>query len=58
MGGGSSGGPRFVSFDRHTGFGTVVGDNSHGYIPGKRYLVGPQFSTTITRPLFERAQHS
>ncbi|WP_433231424.1 trypsin-like serine peptidase [Micromonospora sp. CA-248260] len=58
MGGGSSGGPRFATLDRRTGLGIVVGDNSHGYLPEKRYLVGPQFSTAITRPLFERAQHS
>ncbi|WP_433688387.1 hypothetical protein ACQP0I_07675 [Micromonospora carbonacea] len=58
MGGGSSGGPRFANFDRHTGLGVVVGDNSHGWLPGKRYLVGPQFTREITRPPFHRAQHS
>jgi V8-like Glu-specific endopeptidase len=56
MGGGSSGGPRMTNFDVRTGLGTVVGDNSWGYNPGKRYLVGPQFTTAITRPLFDTAQ--
>ncbi|WP_096761592.1 MULTISPECIES: serine protease [unclassified Micromonospora] len=58
MGGGSSGGPRFADFDPRTGLGVVVGDNSHGWLPGKRYLVGPQFTTAITQPVFHRAQHS
>ncbi|GIE78465.1 peptidase [Actinoplanes philippinensis] len=58
MGGGSSGGPRMTDFEVRTGLGTVVGDNSWGYTPGRRHLVGPQFTTAITRPLFETAQHS
>lgn len=58
MGGGSSGGPRIAGFDTRTGLGTVVGDNSWGYTPdGTRYLVGPQFTSAITRPVFEAAQH-
>jgi hypothetical protein len=68
MGGGSSGGPRLRDFDPKTGLGTVVGDNTHaGFFAadGKpcepdagctRYLVGPQFSTKVTKPLFEAAQ--
>ncbi|HEY2061482.1 MAG TPA: hypothetical protein VGH57_24140 [Amycolatopsis sp.] len=70
MGGGSSGGPRLRDFDSGTGLGTVVGDNTHaGFFDaaGKvcpsgatenctRNLVGPQFSTAITQPLYERAQ--
>lgn len=58
MGGGASGGPRIADFDARTGLGVVVGDNSHGYSAGHRYLVGPQFTSAITRPLFERAQQS
>ncbi|WP_031470792.1 trypsin-like serine peptidase [Sciscionella sediminilitoris] len=72
MGGGSSGGPRIAELDPETGHGVVVGDNEKaGFFDqaGKacptgrtehctRYLVGPQFSTAITEPLFERAQHA
>ncbi|MFC0549068.1 trypsin-like serine peptidase [Kutzneria chonburiensis] len=71
MGGGSSGGPRIADF--HHGIGTVVGDNTQGgyFMTGTdkvcttpdhtgctRHLVGPQFSSTITKPLYERAQHA
>ncbi|WIX79089.1 hypothetical protein QRX50_48535 [Amycolatopsis carbonis] len=72
MGGGSSGGPRVRDFDATTGVGTVVGDNTHaGFFDATgtpcalgstdgctRYLVGPQFSTAVTKPLFEAAQHA
>ncbi|MFI5609566.1 trypsin-like serine peptidase [Amycolatopsis sp. NPDC051903] len=70
MGGGSSGGPRLRDFDPATGLGTVVGDNTHaGFFDasGKpctsadgctRYLVGPQFSEAVTKPLYEAAQHA
>jgi hypothetical protein len=71
MGGGSSGGPRMADF--HHGIGTVVGNNTQGgyFTTGTdnacttpdhtgctRHLVGPQFSSTITKPLYERAQHA
>ena len=71
MGGGSSGGPRIADF--HHGIGTVVGDNTQGgyFVTGTdnvcttpdhagctRHLVGPQFSSKITKPLYERAQHA
>ncbi|MBN9744482.1 hypothetical protein DMP23_25965 [Amycolatopsis sp. A1MSW2902] len=68
MGGGSSGGPRLRDFNPSTGLGTVVGDNTHaGFFAadGKpcerdagctRYLVGPQFSGKVTKPLYEVAQ--
>ncbi|MFJ9007996.1 trypsin-like serine peptidase [Streptomyces canus] len=72
MGGGSSGGPRMAAFDPATGLGTVVGDNTHsafftpagGVCDGSddpacsRYLVGPQFTSAITRPLYQAAQHA
>ncbi|MGW4490355.1 trypsin-like serine peptidase [Amycolatopsis sp. NPDC004368] len=70
MGGGSSGGPRLADFNPTTGLGTVVGHNTQGGFfdaTGKacerdagcqRYLVGPQFSKAITKPLFEAAQHA
>ncbi|QIQ06806.1 hypothetical protein HA039_10115 [Streptomyces liangshanensis] len=72
MGGGSSGGPRIAAFDPATGLGTVVGDNTYGaffHSTGAvcedsddpdctRYLVGPQFSSKVTRPLYEAAQHA
>ncbi|WP_020495192.1 trypsin-like serine peptidase [Sciscionella marina] len=72
MGGGSSGGPRIAELDPKTGRGVVVGDNEKaGFFDeagkvcptGKtehcrRYLLGPQFGTAITEPLFERAQHA
>ena len=71
MGGGSSGGPRIADFAY--GIGTVVGNNTHAgfFTTGTdnvcttpdhsgctRYLVGPQFDSKITKPLYERAQHS
>lgn len=68
MSGGSSGGPRLRGFNPSTGLGTVVGDNTHaGFFAadGKpcerdagctRYLVGPQFSGKVTKPLYEVAQ--
>lgn len=68
MGGGSSGGPRLRDFNPSTGLGRVVGDNTHaGFFAadGKpcerdagctRYLVGPQFSGKVTKPLYEVAQ--
>ena len=71
MGGGSSGGPRISDFAH--GIGTVVGDNTQGgfFTTGTddvcttddhtgctRHLVGPQFDSKITKPLYERAQHS
>ncbi|MFC0431862.1 serine protease [Kutzneria buriramensis] len=71
MGGGSSGGPRIADF--HHGVGTVVGDNTHAgfFTTGTndvcttqdhtgctRYLVGPQFDSKITKPLYDRAAHS
>lgn len=69
MGGGSSGGPRLSSFDESTGLGTVVGVNTQGWRLDEtgtvcrtddsgcvRHLVGPQFTSAITGPLFERAQ--
>lgn len=71
MGGGSSGGPRMTGFDPATGQGTVVGDITHaGWFDGDtpcsigshdgcvRYMVGPQFTTAVTAPLYERAQHT
>lgn len=72
MGGGSSGGPRIAGFDPTTGLGTVVGDNTQSALftsagevcedsgdPAcSRYLVGPQFTSAITRPLYEAAQHA
>ncbi|MEU3979191.1 hypothetical protein AB0F77_03630 [Streptomyces sp. NPDC026672] len=73
MGGGSSGGPRIAGLDPRTGVGTVVGDNSEGgqldaagdscdpWEPAPdctRHLVGPQFTSAITKPLYERAQHT
>lgn len=52
--------------------GTVVGDNTQGGFLGTtgascatsshdgclRYLVGPQFSSAITKPLYDRAQRA
>ncbi|MFB9902357.1 trypsin-like serine peptidase [Allokutzneria oryzae] len=57
MGGGSSGGPRFTGFDVNAGRGTVVGVNTQSFRDGAdiRHLGGPQFSATITRPLYDRA---
>jgi len=72
MGGGSSGGPRISAMDPKSGLGIVVGDNTEGsqldttgnscdpWDPAPnctRHLVGPQFTSTITKPLYERAQH-
>jgi hypothetical protein len=71
MGGGSSGGPRIAGFDPATGLGTVVGDDTQGAFfdasgavcdsggPScTRYLVGPQFTSAITGPLYETAQRA
>jgi V8-like Glu-specific endopeptidase len=68
MGGGSSGGPRMAQFTEKAGLGAVVGvDTQSAYIAadGKgcpfgdpactRHLVGPQFSSAITRPLYLKA---
>nr|WTC14160.1 peptidase [Streptomyces anthocyanicus] len=68
MGGGSSGGPRFAGFDPATGLGTVVGDNTQsGFFTGAgeacgyddpactRHLVGPQFTSAVTGPLYRAA---
>lgn len=70
MGGGSSGGPRIAGLDPQSGVGTVVGDNSEGsrldagghtcdpWEPAPdctRRLVGPQFTSAVTGPLYERA---
>ncbi|MGW6912859.1 trypsin-like serine peptidase [Kitasatospora sp. NPDC054939] len=70
MGGGSSGGPRIADFDPFSGIGTVVGDNTQGaYLNPAglvcdtgtttsctRHLVGPQFTSSITKPLYRAAQ--
>ncbi|MGQ4515276.1 trypsin-like serine peptidase [Streptomyces sp. DW26H14] len=70
MGGGSSGGPRLAGFAPATGAGTVVGVNTQGgYMNAAgqvcedadasgchRDLVGPQFTTAITEPLYQAAQ--
>ncbi|MCB5906866.1 trypsin-like serine peptidase [Streptomyces pinistramenti] len=71
MGGGSSGGPRIADVDPKSGLGTVVGDNAtSGYLNSAghacghddpactRHLVGPQFTSAITKPLYERAQRT
>lgn len=71
MGGGSSGGPRIAGLDPRSGIGTVVGDNTHapyldssgrtctaGTASCTRHLVGPQFTTAITKPLYEAAQRA
>lgn len=71
MGGGSSGGPRIADFNAVTGLGTVVGVNTQGtHLDASgatcgfddksctRYLVGPQFSSAITKPLYDRAQRA
>ncbi|MFJ2576763.1 trypsin-like serine peptidase [Kitasatospora aureofaciens] len=71
MGGGSSGGPRVADFDPSSGIGTVVGDNTQGpYLdssgqvcaPGTtsctRHLVGPQFTSAITKPLYKAAERA
>jgi hypothetical protein len=57
MGGGSSGGPRLAGFDDRTGVGVVVGVNTQSaYLDDVRHLVGPQFTRTVTAPLYRRAQ--
>ncbi|MEV7925384.1 hypothetical protein [Kitasatospora sp. NPDC088779] len=69
MGGGSSGGPRIADFDPSSGIGTVVGDNTQGPSfdsSGRvcdfgdtsctRHLVGPQFTSAITKPLYKAAE--
>lgn len=70
MGGGSSGGPRFSELSVETGIGTVVGINTGSAFfnsDGKtcpsdepdgctRYLLGPQFTTKITEPLYLTAE--
>ncbi|MFI9834490.1 trypsin-like serine peptidase [Streptomyces sp. NPDC051913] len=72
MGGGASGGPRMTGFDPVSGLGTVVGVNTHSAFltpsgevcddtdaPAcERHLVGPQFTSAITRPLYAAAQHA
>ncbi|MBV2153174.1 serine protease [Kitasatospora sp. SUK 42] len=71
MGGGSSGGPRVADFDPSSGIGTVVGDNTQGAFfdsSGRvcargdeactRHLVGPQFTSAITKPLYKAAERS
>jgi hypothetical protein len=67
MGGGSSGGPRIVHFNRAAGVGTVAGVNTQGvYLNGSgavcddpagctRHLVGPQFTSSVTGPLLQAA---
>ncbi|MFI5587690.1 trypsin-like serine peptidase [Amycolatopsis sp. NPDC051758] len=68
MGGGSSGGPRLTSFSPKTGYGVVVGVNTQGWYlhadgslcldqtpDCTRYLFGPQFTTAVTQPLYQRA---
>lgn len=68
LGGGASGGPRLTSFSEKTGYGVVVGVDTEGWYlkPGgelcldqtpdcTRYLFGPQFTTAITQPLYQRA---
>ncbi|MFE7120896.1 trypsin-like serine peptidase [Streptomyces sp. NPDC057654] len=71
MGGGSSGGPRFSGFKTGTGLGTQVGVNTQaGYMDSSgaaceggsdskclRHLVGTQFTTALTKPLYDKAQH-
>ncbi|PWI20527.1 hypothetical protein DI272_17835 [Streptomyces sp. Act143] len=72
MGGGASGGPRIAGFDPERGLGTVVGVNTYsayltpagevcadsGTPDCERHLVGPQFTSAITRPLYEAAQRA
>ncbi|GAB3882303.1 hypothetical protein GCM10029964_039850 [Kibdelosporangium lantanae] len=61
MGGGSSGGPRMVGplvvgVDVQSAYpDPTCHDSSDLKCP--RYLVGPQFTTAVTRPLYERALH-
>ncbi|MEU3712145.1 trypsin-like serine peptidase [Streptomyces catenulae] len=70
MGGGASGGPRLGGFSAATGRGEVVGVNTQSAFmdaAGKaceesagsgcvRHLVGPQFTTALTKPLHDRAE--
>lgn len=71
MGGGSSGGPRIADLDPSSGIGTVVGDDTQGAFldaSGRacprgdtactRHLVGPQFTSAITKPLYRAAEHA
>ncbi|MFI5925850.1 trypsin-like serine peptidase [Micromonospora sp. NPDC051543] len=71
MGGGSSGGPRMAGFDPLSGLGSVVGvntwadyfDATHEVCESDnetctRHLIGPQFTSAITRPLYDRAQRA
>ncbi|MGC4857340.1 trypsin-like serine peptidase [Micromonospora sp. DT4] len=71
MGGGSSGGPRMARFDALSGLGTVVGVNTWSDFlddTGKvcelgdetctRHLIGPQFTSAITKPLYDRAERA
>ncbi|MFD5573482.1 trypsin-like serine peptidase [Streptomyces cadmiisoli] len=69
MGGGASGGPRIAALNVRSGLGTVVGVNTEGgyldragnhcgYAPAAgctRHLIGPQFTKSITEPLYKRA---
>ncbi|MEV7077960.1 hypothetical protein AB0N88_05370 [Streptomyces sp. NPDC093516] len=61
-----------AGFDPAAGLDTVVGVNTHSayFTPDgdvcadadtpicSRHLVGPQFTSAITRPLYEAAQHA
>ncbi|MEV1015839.1 hypothetical protein AB0I89_06080 [Micromonospora sp. NPDC049801] len=71
MGGGSSGGPRLARFDPLSGLGAVVGVNTWAdYFDAAhqacefddegctRHLIGPQFTSAITKPLYDRAQRA
>ncbi|MFF7633143.1 trypsin-like serine peptidase [Kitasatospora sp. NPDC008050] len=71
MGGGASGGPRIADFNASSGIGTVVGDDTLGaYLDASgqvcaagtasctRHLVGPQFTSAITEPLFKAAERA
>lgn len=69
MGGGASGGPRFSELSMETGIGRVIGDNTQSAFFDKqgnpcpvdepdgctRYLVGPQFTSKITEPIYRVA---
>ncbi|WP_399093180.1 trypsin-like serine peptidase [Streptomyces sp. BBFR2] len=70
MGGGASGGPRLSGFSAATGRGDVTGVNTQSAFmdaegkaceeaagPGcVRHLVGPQFTTALTKPLHDKAE--
>ncbi|MEU9046340.1 MULTISPECIES: hypothetical protein [unclassified Kitasatospora] len=70
LGGGSSGGPRIADFDPSSGIGTVGDDTlsaffdssgqvcDHGNAACLRHLVGPQFTSAITKPLYKAAERS